>query len=102
MQNPPTTSNAGSVSTSTAKPWSIYVVPGSETKSGKPYVGRHNKPDPVKTRRSLMGEIEVKLKSLTNIPANDTQAGRVKEQEQIDKHGGVPNLDNKRNEIAPK
>jgi hypothetical protein len=35
-------------------------------------------------------------------PANDTQAGRVAEQQQIDQQGGVQNLDNKRNEIAPK
>src|SRR6202165_1094511 len=89
-QNPPTTSNAGTVSTSTGttKTGSIYVVPGTGTKSGKPYVGRHNKPNPGQTRKSNDGRDRNQAEVVDNYPANDTQAGRVKEQEQIDQRGG--------------
>lgn len=34
-------------------------------------------------------------------PKGDTDAARAAEQRAINEHGGVPNLDNKRNEIAP-
>ncbi len=79
----------------------IYRVPGSGTESGKPYVGRHNKPDPAKTRRSNDGRDRTKAKVLDKYDAKKTQQGRRKEQRQIDKHG-LKNLDNKRNEIRKK
>jgi len=41
---------------------SIYKVPGSSTDSGKPYIGRHNKPNPQKTRKSKDGRDRKKLK----------------------------------------
>jgi RHS repeat-associated protein len=103
---PASSSQAGTVSTSTAHSTSntgtIYVVPGKGTQSGKPYVGRHNKPNPAKTRRSNDGRDRTQAQVVDTYPANDTQAGRVAEQQQIDQQGGVQNLDNKRNEIAPK
>jgi hypothetical protein len=77
----------------------IYVVPGSGTTSGKPYVGRHNKPNPAQTRRSHDGRDRTKAKVVRTYPANNTQAGRSAEQKEIDKRG-LNNLDNKRNEIA--
>lgn len=80
----------------------IYEVPGDATSSGKPYVGRHNKPEPDKTRRSKDGRDRTKAKVIDTYDANNTQEGRVKEQKAIDDRGGVNNLDNKRNEIAPK
>ena len=77
----------------------IYKVPGSGTQSGKPYIGRHNKPDPSKTRRSKDGRDRKQAKVVDTYNASDTQEGRKKEQNQIDLNGGVQNLDNKRNEI---
>jgi RHS repeat-associated protein len=77
---------------------SIYKVPGSATTSGKPYVGRHNKPDPAKTRRSRDGRDRTQAEVVDTYDPADTHEGRVKEQRQIDAHG-LENLDNKRNEI---
>jgi RHS repeat-associated protein len=77
----------------------IYVVPGSGTQSGKPYVGRHNKPNPAQTRRSKDGRDRTKARVVRTYPAGNTQAGRRAEQKEIDKRG-LNNLDNKRNEIA--
>jgi RHS repeat-associated protein len=76
----------------------VYRVPGNATPSGKPYIGKHNKPNPAKTRRSNDGRDRTKAKVIRTYPANDTQAGRKAEQEEIDKRG-LDNLDNKRNEI---
>ncbi len=77
---------------------SIYKVPGSATQSGKPYIGRHNKPDPAKTRRSRDGRDRTNAEVVDTYDASDVQEGRVKEQGKIDEHG-LENLDNKRNEI---
>jgi RHS repeat-associated protein len=80
----------------------IYKVPGSATRSGKPYIGRHNKPNPAKTRRSKDGRDRTKAKVVDTYDANDVQEGKVKEQKHIDDNGGVLNLDNQRNEIKKK
>jgi hypothetical protein len=77
----------------------IYKVPGSGTATGKPYIGRHNKSNPSKTRKSKDGRDRTKAKVVDTYNANNTQEGREKEQQQIDQHGGIQNLDNKRNEI---
>ncbi len=77
----------------------IYKVPGSGTNNGKPYIGRHNKPNPAKTRKSNDGRDRTKAKVIDTYNASNTQEGRQKEQQQIDQHGGIQNLDNKRNEI---
>jgi hypothetical protein len=79
----------------------IYRVPGEGTKSGKPYIGRHNKPNPAKTRRSRDGRDRTKAEVVDTYNASNTQEGKTKEQQQIDKHG-LKNLDNKRNEIRKK
>jgi RHS repeat-associated protein len=76
----------------------IYRVPGTGTSSGRPYIGRHNKPNPAKTRRSKDGRDRSMAEVVDTYNASDTQEGRVKEQQQIDKEG-LQNLDNKRNEI---
>lgn len=77
----------------------IYRVPGSGTKSSKPYIGRHNKPNPAQTRKSKDGRDRTQAEVVDRYNASDTQEGRIKEQQQIDQNGGVQNLDNKRNEI---
>jgi RHS repeat-associated protein len=82
-----------------AKTGTIYKVPGSATQSGKPYIGRHNKPNPAKTRKSNDGRDRKKAKVIDKYDPNDVQEGREKEQNAIDDNGGVDNLDNKRNEI---
>jgi uncharacterized protein RhaS with RHS repeats len=78
---------------------SIYKVSGKHTKSGKKYIGRHNKPDPAKTRRSNDGRDRTQAEVIDNYDPANTMEGREKEQQHIDANGGLPNLDNKRNEI---
>lgn len=92
--NPP-----AQATTQMAKTGTIYKVPGSATKSGKPYIGRHNKPNPAKTRKSKDGRDRTKAKVIGKYDPNNVQEGRQKEQKAIDANGGVSNLDNKRNEI---
>ncbi len=96
---PASTSQAGTVSTTaTAKnTGTIYVVPGKATPSGKPYVGRHNKPNPAKTRRSNDGRDRTQAKVVDTYPANKPQAGADAEQQEIDRRGGIDKLDNKIN-----
>jgi RHS repeat-associated protein len=77
----------------------IYRVPGSSTRSGKPYIGRHNKPEPSKTRRSNDGRDRTQAEVVDTYDPGDTMQGRLKEQGAIDAEGGLEYLDNKRNEI---
>jgi hypothetical protein len=70
------------------KTGTIYKVPGSATKSGKPYIGRHNKPNPAKTRKSNDGRDRKKAKVIDTYDPNDVDEGRKKEQKAIDQSGG--------------
>ena len=79
----------------------IYKVPGDATPSGKPYIGRHNQPNPAKTRRSTDGRDRTKAEVVGEYDAADVAAGRKAEQGAMNAEGGVGNLDNRRNEIAP-
>lgn len=81
------------------KTGTIYKVPGTATPSGKPYVGRHNKPEPQKTRASTDGRDRTQAEVIDTYDISKPIEGRIKEQAAIDAEGGVPNLDNKRNEI---
>ena len=78
----------------------IYRVPGTATSSKKPYIGRHNQPTPQITRSSRDGRDRSQAIVIDRFEAFDTRAGQILEQYHIDRHGGVPALDNKRNEIA--
>ena len=80
----------------------IYEVPGEGTPSGKPYVGRHKRPDPAKTRRSPDGRNRSKATIIDEYDADNPMEGRMREQDAIDERGGIDNLDNKRNEIDPR
>jgi RHS repeat-associated protein len=80
----------------------IYEVPGSATASGKPYIGRHNQPDPAKTRRSNDGRDRKEATVIDTYDTGKPREGRVKEQRSMNDKGGVENLDNKRNEIDPR
>ena len=77
----------------------IYKVPGNATPSGKACIGRHNKPNPAKTRRSNDGRDRKKAQVVDTYDTNNPGEGRNKEQKAIDDNGGVDNLDNKRNEV---
>ncbi len=81
---------------------SIYKVPGDGTPSGKPYIGRHNQPDPKKARHSNDGRDRKQAEVIDTYDSKDVKAGREKEQKAIDQAGGIENLDNKRNEIEKK
>jgi len=83
------------------KSGTIYRVPGEATSNKKPYIGRHNKPTPQKTRKSNDGRDRSQAEVVDNYDPKNVNEGRIKEQRQINKEGGVNNLDNKRNEIAP-
>jgi RHS repeat-associated protein len=83
------------------KKGSIYVVPGKATSSGRPYVGRHNKPKPQKTRKSKDGRDREKAKVIKRYDENDEELGSYLEQKEIDKRGGLDKLDNKRREMNP-
>ena len=76
----------------------IYRVTGEATPSGKPYIGRS---DDIASRRSDDGRDRSQAEVIGTYPKGDTQAGRVAEQQAINANGGISNLDNKRNEIAP-
>ncbi len=79
----------------------IYKVPGNKTPSGKPYIGRSdNMPNRIKGARD--GRDRTGAEPVGSYPKGDVKAGRVAEQKAINENGGVRNLDNKRNEIAPR
>jgi len=82
-----------------AKKGVVYKVPGKDTPSGKPYVGRTTHPDGPPGRGKRDGRDRKDAEIIDKY--DTTKEGRVKEQKGIDDNGGVGNLDNKRNEIAP-
>jgi RHS repeat-associated protein len=96
-----TTSIKVSLGRLVGKSGSIYKVPGTATPTGRPYVGRHNQPNPAQTRRSPDGRDRTKAKVTDTYDPKNPAEGKLKEQKRIDKEGGVPNTDNKRNEVAP-
>lgn len=76
----------------------IYKLPAQE--SGKPYIGRAiDKDQRMATRRDgRTGPAE----QIDTFNAQDRAHGQYKEQKAINAHGGIQNLDNKRNEVNPK
>ena len=81
----------------------IYKIDGSKgkgTKSGKDYIGRHDKPEPA--TRGIDSDGFRDRKEATRIDTYDTRvpgAGAKAEQKAIESHGGIDNLDNKINAI---
>jgi RHS repeat-associated protein len=76
----------------------IYKVPGDATSSGKPYIGRTND---LRRRRTENrdGRDRTKAKVIGRYDPQKPKSGAIAEQNAMNKHGGVKNLDNKRNEI---
>jgi RHS repeat-associated protein len=78
----------------------IYRVPGNATGSGKPYIGRSDDLAQ-RTRNANDGRDRSQAEIIGTYPKGDINAARRAEQQAINNNGGVPNLDNRRNEIAP-
>lgn len=76
----------------------VYVTEPQE--SGKPYVGRTTQGTDKRMATRTDGR-SGKAKVVDTFDAKNKAQGRYKEQQVIDQQGGVKNLDNKRNEVAP-
>lgn len=75
-------------------------MPDSKTESGKPYIGSAD--DLAKRAKTARdGRDRTDAEIIGTYPKGDRAARRAAEQRAMNKNGGVPNLDNKRNEIAP-
>lgn len=79
----------------------IYKVPGSGTKSGKPYIGSADD-DEVRAATARDGRDRSQREKIGSFPRGNQEARRIAEQEGIEDNGGLPNLDNRRNEIRKK
>lgn len=78
----------------------IYRVDGSKTESGKPYIGSANDLEK-RAKNANDGRDRTDAEEVGKFPIGDKNARRKAEQIAINENGGVANLDNKRNEIAP-
>ncbi len=78
----------------------IYCVKGENTTSGKDYIGSADDKR-VRERDSSDGRDRRGSEVIDTYPRGDRDARRSKEQKAINDRGGVSELDNKRNEIAP-
>ena len=76
----------------------IYRVRGNKTDSGLDYIGRTKNPEARLNAKD--GRDRDGADIVGEYDANDTRAGRIGEQNNIDAGGGVDNLDNRRNEIS--
>jgi RHS repeat-associated protein len=78
----------------------VYCVKGDKTKSGDDYIGSTDNMD--QRKRAKDGRDREDAEVVDTYPKGDTDARRAKEQKAMNDRGGVENLDNKRNEVAPK
>jgi hypothetical protein len=76
----------------------IYRVKGKNTPSGKPYVGRTKQESPAR-RGKRDGRDRSNAEVVDTYDPETAGAGAKAEQGQMNKEGGLSNLDNKRNEI---
>ncbi len=79
----------------------IYCVKGDKTSSGKDYIGSTDDMDQRKRDKSD-GRDRNGAEIVDTYPKGDRDARRRAEQNAINARGGVNNLDNHRNEIAPR
>jgi RHS repeat-associated protein len=77
----------------------VYEVPGSGTKSGRPYIGTTDNLEQ-RTRTGNDGRDRTQAKQVGSYPVGNREARREAEQGEIEDRGGIQNLDNRRNEIA--
>ena len=78
----------------------VYKVPGEDTESGKPYIGRSKQKSPSKRGKSD-GRDRSNAEIIDEYDSKNPGEGAYKEQRAIDREGGIDNLDNKRNEVRP-
>jgi len=86
---------------SDGKKGKIYKVPGSRTKSGKPYIGRTKSTPSKRGKNAKDGRVRKDEDVIGEYDPNAPGQGAYKEQKAIDKEGGIDKLDNKRNERTP-
>jgi RHS repeat-associated protein len=79
----------------------IYCVKGENTRSGKDYVGSTDNMGQ-RERDSSDGRDRRGSEVVDTYPKGDRDARRTKEQKAINDRGGINELDNRRNEIAPR
>ena len=79
----------------------IYRVPGERTKSGKPYIGRTKNTPEKRGKNAKDGRERKNEDEIDTYDPKKPGQGSYKEQQYIDKEGGIKNLDNKRNEVSP-
>jgi RHS repeat-associated protein len=96
-QDPEPQASSGGSQQGSGNRGTIYQVPGSGTRSGEPYFGRHKHPNPRKTRRAKDGRDRKQAEVVDTYNAADVEEGRDKEEDQIEA-AGLENLDNKRHE----
>lgn len=78
----------------------VYCVKGDKTNSGKDYIGSTND-KATRDQDDRDGRDRTDSEVVRTYPKGDRDARRAAEQQEINNRGGVDNLDNKRNEIAP-
>lgn len=79
----------------------IYCVSGQNTASGRDYVGSTDNLDQ-RARDKSDGRDRTGATVIDTYPKGDRNKRRSKEQQAINDRGGVENLDNRRNEVAPR
>jgi hypothetical protein len=77
----------------------VYLVHGSKTQSGKPYIGSADDLS-VRTKTANDGRDRSQAITIGRYPIGNTTVRRKAEQIGIDDNGGLDALDNKRNEIV--
>lgn len=77
----------------------IYKIAGDKLKSGKDYIGRADNLGE-RALNANDGRDRDGAEIIGFYKKGDTDGARVSEQNQMNAHGGVKKLDNKRNEIA--
>lgn len=79
----------------------IYCVKGDKTSSGKDYIGSTDNMGN-RQRDKSDGRDRQGADVVDTYPKGDRDVRRAKEQQAINDRGGIGNLDNKRNEVAPR
>ncbi|WP_338771176.1 Ig-like domain-containing protein [Massilia sp. METH4] len=91
-------SDAGTPGTQESDKGCIYCVPGEKTSSGKDYIGSTDNLDQRK-RDKTDGRDREGARIVGEYDKGNRDERRNKEQQAINDHGGVRNLDNRRNEV---
>ena len=92
------TTTTSATNTTTNETGKVYKVPGKDTQTGKPYVGRTKQVSPAKIEHGANdGRDRSNAEIIDTYDPSNGKEGSFKEQWAINANGGVQNLDNKRN-----